>query len=131
MADATPTHPLAKAVALAAIVAAAAWFIFTLTADSDPEPITATEAADQLVEYEPPTTARSRRVDRALYRQVHTGMTASEFNALEIRGCEERSSTNVAGYSGQVLACIADDGIANAIFQFQNGKLISKAQYGL
>lgn len=67
---------------------------------------------------------------KAKFAQVHNGMTESQVFAITGK-CDQDSESSVAGYKDQSYTCWADDQMGNASMLFQNGKLYSKARFGL
>lgn len=68
------------------------------------------------------------------FAQLRDGMTLDDVTAVIGSPGELLSSTSIAGYSGEVYQWDGEPGTglgANAIVQFQNGRLITKAQSGL
>lgn len=83
---------------------------------------------------EPPPT-KDRTADgmtMEMYTALKNGMNGQQ--VVDILGqapCEETSSSEVAGYKTVAWTCKGTSFGANALLMFQNGKLISKSQFGL
>jgi hypothetical protein len=68
------------------------------------------------------------------FAQIKTGMTQAQVEAIVGTSGDVMSETDIAGYKGLVLSFKGEDGTslgANAVVQFQNGRLILKSQFGL
>jgi len=66
----------------------------------------------------------------AQFNQVTTGMTVGQVRSIMGDSGELSVDSSVAGYSGQIYTW-KNAGGGNMIVQFQNGKVITKAQAGL
>ncbi len=82
----------------------------------------------------PPTTrppANSANITKAEFDQIQTGMSHDAVSAIIGGPGELTSQSDLAGYQGEIWSYKGSSLGANAIMQFQNGALISKAQFGL
>lgn len=66
----------------------------------------------------------------AKYAALQSGMSRAA--AMEVLGvqCDETSSTDIAGMNSSSYSCMNPDG-SNVMLIFQDGRLVSKAQFGL
>lgn len=79
-----------------------------------------------------PQQADNNGVNLENYTKLQTGMSYQEVVAILGRPGEEMSTTNVAGYETTMYKWDGDKGFgANMNATFQNGKMMSKAQFGL
>jgi Domain of Unknown Function with PDB structure (DUF3862) len=79
----------------------------------------------------PGQSASTAGVTRANYAQITTGMTYSQVEALLGKPGEEISRVEMGGVTTVMYQWKSGFFGANMNAMFQNGKLISKAQYGL
>lgn len=78
--------------------------------------------------------AQERGINAEEFAQVQNGMTVGQVEAIIGSPGEVIAETNIAGYVGLMLMWNGETGTglgANANFQFQDGVLIAKAQFGL
>jgi hypothetical protein len=66
------------------------------------------------------------------FNRIETGMTYEQVVGIVGGPGEQLAHTEIAGYVGDVYMWHGEGGLgANSNVQFQNGKVIGKAQFGL
>jgi hypothetical protein len=95
---------------------------------SSSAPTTATTAAPTTAA--PSTTAASSGLTLAAYNMLTNGMTEAEVMAIT-GPCEPTSETNIAGHTSKSWNCNGASPFSAATLIFSDGKLSSKAQFGL
>lgn len=78
----------------------------------------------------PGAPANGPEITAAEFGQLRTGMTMAQAEAIIGSAGEVQSETDMGGYR-TVMVAWKGDGMGNANAMFQNGKMISKAQFGL